>query len=876
MADLVHSLLKEDGLSRPPQTPQKDFSSKRWWQPESFALQDLLSPLLGSAVLMPFAVGFVGIVAASNPVLAPRLPMLLASVILSQGFSTLIYVCFSQHYTCTNIDLLSAAFLASMGATLTQYGVPEEDLIVHIFVAQGLLTLLVGLLLCLTSEAGGLAFMRFLPYPVSAGFVSGIGLIILDGGLQLGCGKGMRNLVTGQPILEVYVQAGIALLAALVFLALGQLFEIFSWGEAVRLPLGLLLVTAAAHGVLHFRGVSYHDWEELGIFLPGLRNEPWNEGLSLLAGRIRYIKLDALFCQPAVSLFVSYAFMTVFSMASCAASMEEIQKGDRGKVNLNKEIKIMGLTNIAVALTAGVPISHSLKVATVMQDAGGKTRFWVLLIGLTYMFLYFDSNVASHLAVIPKCAFAGLVISMGVDFLTTSLLAAKQRIAHAELRWVLATAIIVYFDVLLGICFGALVTMFVFVVEYSGITGIVHQASLKEVRSLVERSVAEDKVLDVYGKSCAIFWCSGYVFFGTAADIIEQMEAAMDAEPEMCSLLIDFELVPAVDASGVHILTDFAQRCQEMQPPVAVVFTGLVRRLHLALQTSALAKGIGSGLELQMRRVDEALEWAEDRLIGKFSPCTLLQRRCSGKISSSGTGNKSMAAKLALQAEAAERGDSGVSTLGVLEEFLGQIAPTAPPQDRAMVGICLATSGAALKRYKENDLIYQEGSYADTLLFVVDGYVSLSRTIDAKDAMSYKMPRHHLNEDKGDNFAFEQESQVRLQRVTHGTVLGALEFGAARAAASKLRAGTKTRPIPAQRTTSAHASPWCLALVVPYEALRKALSLNTAVGYEVMSWLSEITSSQALGMLNSTQTKPYRVVGKSDFNRERSVSVDVL
>ncbi|CAE7808073.1 YGR125W, partial [Symbiodinium necroappetens] len=63
----------------------------------SFVVQDLLSPVLGSAVLLPYAVSFVGVVAAANASLEKSFPTLLASLLFSQGMTSLVFWRCSQH-----------------------------------------------------------------------------------------------------------------------------------------------------------------------------------------------------------------------------------------------------------------------------------------------------------------------------------------------------------------------------------------------------------------------------------------------------------------------------------------------------------------------------------------------------------------------------------------------------------------------------------------------------------------------------------------------------------------------------------------------------------------------------------------------------------
>lgn len=79
----------------------------------------------------------------------------------------------------------------------------------------------------------------------ACGFVSGIGLIVLDGGFELGCNHTMKDLVGqyAQIPRETWLHTGATVLVGCFFLALKSVIL-----NAMRLPVGLLAVTIVVHG----------------------------------------------------------------------------------------------------------------------------------------------------------------------------------------------------------------------------------------------------------------------------------------------------------------------------------------------------------------------------------------------------------------------------------------------------------------------------------------------------------------------------------------------------------------------------------------------------------------------------------------------------
>ena len=502
---------------------------------------------------------------------------------------------------------------------------------------------------------------------------------------------------------------------------------------------------------------------------------------------------------------------------------------------------------MALAPFAGVPVSHAIKVWVVMRDAGGKTRWWVFLFAICYMVLYFDSSLRSSLSFIPKCAFGALVVSLGFEFLTTSLVESRDRIAVTEWRVVVATSVITYLNVLLGILFGIVLTTIFFMVEYSGMTGVTQKATIAEVRSHVERDEEQNQILDRHGPEVSVFWCAGYIFFGTARDIVEELQASLDAAPSTRILILDFEQVPAVDASGVQALVSFAEICQKRRPPVTIAVSGVVRRLQLSLDRCMRACDVD--IKISSHRVEKMLEWAEE---------WLLAGRAHGRLKSQRSQHQLLASKLAEKVKPTKEQDEQ-ELRHFVNEFLGEIAPSAKVEERAAVCEKLAKFGSNLRTYSQQAQIYAEGQQARHLTYVLSGSVSLVQRICPDEALAYKIPRHHLNEEKGDTFAFEEELDIRVRKLTHGSLLGALEFGA-----------FCTSRVPTWHA-SACASPDCVVLQVPFSTLESAMADNQSVGTAVMRWLFQLASVQVLDVLQGVRVKPYRRIDQEGvFKRATS------
>lgn len=775
-------------------------------------LRDMLGMFVGPMLLLPFAVAFVGVVVASEPSLQEAFPVLLSTVIMSQTLSSYFYVAFSQFRTCSNVDLLSAACIGKMIGAV-KLTLPKADFFVYTVICQGFFTASLGFLLVLVAYADGIWFLRFLPYTVSSGFVMGIGFLIADGGFELGVGAGMKELAMAafeHPIMT-HVHTATTILSAMVMLSTGRFVD-----NSFKMPVSIFVVTILFYGSTRAMGIPL-DWlQENSFFLSGLTGESWTTSWTDLTDRFAEVGIRPFMNSHLWTIIASYMMLHVLCFSFYAAALTEVDRSTIGKpVTLKKEVYTLGACNLMCGLIGGVPVAHSIKALVVMQDIGGRSKLWSLLVALAFSCVYF-SDLRVYIAIVPRCAFGGLVASLGFEFIHGSYHEAYERIASNELRIVFITAIVTWFDVLSGLAFGLLTVAGSFIVEYAGMTGINRRESLETVRSNIDRSAEEKQVLDSHGDKVVVFWLTGYIFFGSAVSAVERIEKEVNHNPSIDHLIVDFENVPAVDASGVHHFTNFALKCLMHDPPIRVCFSGTVRRLKNAVWNVCHSKKV-DGLRCEGDLIEEALSWAEE---------SVLTRHCGTPKS--------------------RKFNFQISPIDVQTPYNALILlfrTLAPSQTEAAIQAVASRlkDTCNLRNFDEGDEIFGEGEAASMLYFILRGSVVLHRKLRKDDYV--KLPEHHLNKEKGDQFMFEERTRVRVQQVREGAILGAAELSATHAKK--------------QWTTSATSSNSSQVLSVPFDAFNDSIAVRPEVGLVVTQQIARILSSHMVRLLRKSEASPF-------------------
>ena len=186
-------------------------------------------------------------------------------------------------------------------------------------------------------------------------------------------------------------------------------------------------------------------------------------------------------------------------------------------------------------------------------NIGARTRLSniivALLCGIT---LIFGAKVIS---VFPKVILGGLLLNLGLDFLVEWLVDTWKRLQKMDyLVIVLILVVIATVGFLEGIVIGLLMSIALFVIKYSKVEVIKYELSGKTYSSNVGRSDQMKKILEENGDKIFILPLQGFVFFGTANQILERVQQRFESATiiDMSFLVFDFRQVTGVDSSAVN------------------------------------------------------------------------------------------------------------------------------------------------------------------------------------------------------------------------------------------------------------------------------------------------------------------------------------
>ena len=476
------------------------------------------------------------------------------------------------------------------------FAVVYSTVVLSSVIAGGFL-LLLGL-----GRAGDL--IRYIPYPIVGGFMAGLGWLLVKAGVSIAVG--LRVKVETLPILA---QGGVvsqwlpALIFALAILGLQRR------KKSVLIMPGVIIAAVVlfyAWAYLVVRDVNV--LVEAGWFLPRI---PAAIGWQLpdLAVLTRIEPGMLLASAGGIVTMIVVFMLNVFFKAS---AQELVIKRE---LDFNRECTAGGVANIAASLSGGGLMGfHTPAFSALAEVLGGYGRLVGIMLALMFaLTLMFGSAI---FASIPRFLPAGLLMYFGLQFMKEWLLDSWFKLPRHDYATVVVIALaIAVLGFLPGIAVGLVVAILFFILEYSRMDVIKQELSADIHRSNLDRSFAQNQLLQREGEKILILRLQGYIFFATAYRFYDHIQSLIaDGDSHPCKFLIlDFKSVRGFDVST---LVDFKKlkRLAERHD-VELLFSNVRSHLQPLLLAGDLVERMTSGVSL-FRDLDHALEWCENALLG--------------------------------------------------------------------------------------------------------------------------------------------------------------------------------------------------------------------------------------------------------------------
>ena len=501
--------------------------------------------------------------------------------------------------------IVAGFLISALGGSRVQIGGPTGAFVVIVYgIVQrygydglAIATMMAGVILVVLGIARFGGAIKFIPYPVTIGFTSGIALLIFSSQV-----KDFLGLRMG-PVPAAFVpkwQAFAAHLSTLnpwsVAVAGAALAIILIWPKVNRRipgPFVALVVVTVVVQLFHI------DVETIAGRFGQIRAHLPAPSLPFAASDLRWRDLAAL-VQPAVTIALLGAIESLLS-----AVVADGMIGGRHRSNM--ELVAQGVANFVSPLFGGIPATGAIARTATNVKNGGRTPVAGIVHATTLLLItLFFGRWAGF---IPMAALAAILVVVAYHMSEWRTFTAEFRAPKSDVLVMLATfTLTVLVDLTVAIEIGMVAAAFLFMKRMAEVTNV----------SAVTRELEEEEG-DLYAtdpnatrrrvipEGVQVYEINGPFFFG-AAETFRDTVGVVGAQPKV--MIIRMRNVPAIDSTGIHALRELHRRFRTQH--TLMLLSDVHAQPLLALGRSYLLDEIG---EAQIfGNIDDALNRARGEL----------------------------------------------------------------------------------------------------------------------------------------------------------------------------------------------------------------------------------------------------------------------
>lgn len=473
--------------------------------------------------------------------------------------------------------IIAGLLISILGGSRVQIGGPTGAFIVLVagvvaeFGYEGLAvaTMMAGAFLVIMSLARLGHVIRFIPYPVTVGFTSGIALIIAIG--QLGDGLGLDVASVPPEFWEkIVVFAGhigtASPWAVLIFLLTVAIIQLWSRVPS-RVP-GPLVALVASTVVAHLFGLDVATIESRFGAVP--RSFP----------TLQPIHIDWSILPDLVSPAMAIALLAAIESLLSAVVADGLIGG---RHRSNAELFAQGIANLASPLFGGIPATGAIARTATNVRNGGRTPIAGIVHAATLLLILVIAGPWASL--IPMATLAGILVVVAYNMSEWHAFLRLLRAPRSDLLVLITTFFLtVAVDLAVAIQVGVVLSALLFMRRMAEVTQVKPVRDIMQYETATVRGDAPTQI----PPGVEVFEINGSFCFGAARTFTETILSVHSA-PRV--VILRMRHVLAMDATGLHALEDVTARLKKRG--THLILSGVHAQPLRVLERSGAAKRIG-------------------------------------------------------------------------------------------------------------------------------------------------------------------------------------------------------------------------------------------------------------------------------------------
>lgn len=425
----------------------------------------------------------------------------------------------------------------------TQTGRPE--LVFGAVLVAGLFQIAMGFTKC-----GQL--IRYVPYPVISGFMSGIGVIIVC--IQLAPLLGMpasgNVLAALQSLLTAHIDwnrdaALVAVVSLLVIYVLPFVSK--------RIPASLvaLIIATVLAQALHLE-------------IPRIGEIPSGLPLPRLPG------LSITDLHVVIQNGLTLAFLGAIDSLLTSLVLDKVTGA---RHNSDRELVGQGIGNMAAGLLGGLPGAGATMRSMVNVKSGGTTALSGALHGAILLaVLVWFGKIAE---LIPMATLAAILLTVGLNIMDWRVIRGLRRTPRSDtIVMIVVLLLTIFVDLIIAVLAGVALASILFVKSLAD----AKTSSINGLDSLDELCHLTEHIPEHIRKSTYSYELNGPLFFGEAKNLAEAVDGLTGAK----YVVLRFSNVPFMDQTGAYALESAIEKWESRR--IRVLFVGVPPHIRKTLE----------------------------------------------------------------------------------------------------------------------------------------------------------------------------------------------------------------------------------------------------------------------------------------------------
>jgi len=523
------------------------------------------------------------------------------------GIITAISLCFFSGLSRGTTGMVSSptgptmVLVAGALASLSARGYSGAELFINI----AFMLLLSGFLQILIGLSNGGRLIKFIPYPVVAGFMTGSGILMINSQIMM---LDLMSIDLQSVNFIWHETLWIPSLTALVtFVAMTILPKFF--------PAIPGTVSGLITGTLVFHLLNKLMMPDFPSDYSGDYPGEW------LVGRLPDITSIQLIIPLSVEnipwliiLPISLALAVLSSLDSLLTSVvADVTSTDRH--NAKRELIGQGIGQMLASLFGGIAGAGTTGATIVAIKSGG--RYWAAIFS-AFTFVLIIVVLGPIAELLPISVLAGIILHvaiMGMLERDILLWLKNPRNRMDAMTAILVTGVTVFYDLMIAVGIGLVLATFQFV-RAQILSPVVHRRStIAQHPSLRRRNQQHRNLLKDHADKVLIYELKGNLFFGTVDKLFEEFNSDLHHPVQ---IILDMARVQQVDLTAVKMFQQMADHLHKVDGEL--IFTNVRKGKGLNKKVAKTLRLIsphhsGNYPVHTFIDADEAIEYAENKLL---------------------------------------------------------------------------------------------------------------------------------------------------------------------------------------------------------------------------------------------------------------------